>query len=407
VNLQDSLKSAAPGVSPSHSRLRDMLVASEVCLSVIILVGAGLLGRSFIHLLSVDPGFRADRVLTFDLRLPQSKYPEAFQQRQFFGDLLERINALPETRSAALTSNLPLSGNSSRQSFTIEGRVGQEDEWARFAVVSAGYFQTMGITLRHGRDFGTQDKQQSPAVAIVNESMARKYWRDGDAVGKRILFGGSGPAEGPVVVGVVADVKQTGLATAIEPEFYLPYSQQPLPAITVVVRADADPHLLVAPLRSLVHALDKYLPIERVQTVDDILARSVAEPRLVTQLMGAFSALALVLVTVGIYGVISYSVSQRMQEIGIRMAIGAEHGNIFRMVVAQSIAPTSVGVVAGLVTAWGLTRLIATRLFDVRPTDPVTFAATAVVLIGVALLASYIPARRAAGVELVVALRHE
>jgi putative ABC transport system permease protein len=265
----------------------------------------------------------------------------------------------------------------------------------------------MGITLRHGRDFGTQDKQQSPAVAIVNESMARKYWRDGDAVGKRILFGGSGPAEGPVVVGVVADVKQTGLATAIEPEFYLPYSQQPLPAITVVVRADADPHLLVAPLRSLVHALDKYLPIERVQTVDDILARSVAEPRLVTQLMGAFSALALVLVTVGIYAVISYSVSQRMQEIGIRMAIGAEHGNIFRMVVAQSIAPTSVGVVAGLVTAWGLTRLIATRLFDVRPTDPVTFAATAVVLIGVALLASYIPARRAAGVELVVALRHE
>jgi putative ABC transport system permease protein len=407
VQLQDSIKEGARWASQRHSRLRTLLVVAEVALSLVALVGAGLLGRSLVRLLAVEPGFDSANLLTFDVRLPQYKYGQEFQQVNFFCELLDRAQSVPGVRSAALTLVLPLSGGESKNSFSIEGRPQEEAEWANLQVISAGYFRTMGIPLLHGRAFVEQDTRSTPQVAIINEGMARKYWPNEAAVGKRLLFGGTGPDAGPMVIGVVGNVKQADLTGATAPEIYLPYQQQPGAAMTVVVRTEGNPKQLTAPLRGLVRSLDPDQPIERVQTMEDLLARAVAVPRNTALLMGIFSMLSLMLVAVGIYSVISYSVSQRTQEIGVRMALGAQRGEIFRMVVRQSLWPTFLGVALGLGGALGLTRWLARLLFEVHPADPVTFSGVTVLLTLVAVAACYTPARRATRVDPMVALRHE
>jgi putative ABC transport system permease protein len=403
VDLQDSLRDGTRSTFGGQSRLRELLVISEVALSFIVLVGAGLLGRSFVRLLSVDPGFRTEHRLAFDVRLPQYKYAQDFQAANFFRNLLDQAKGLRGVRSIALTLTLPLSGNEAKNSFAIEGRKAEEAEWANLQVVSPDYFRAMGIPVVQGRVFTERDTKDSSPVAIINQGMARTYWPAGDAIGKRLLFGG----DGPMVVGVVGNVKQAGLAAPTAPEIYLPYWQQAESAMTVVAEADSDPLQLVGPLRALVQSLDEDQPIEQVQTLDAVLAHSVAEPRQVTLLLGISSVLALMLVTVGIYSVISCSVSRRTQEIGIRMAMGAERRHVFRLVVGQTLLPTFVGVAVGLAGALVLTRLLTTLLFEVRPTDPLTFIAVTTVLALVALVAGSVPARRAMSVDPMVALRHE
>ncbi len=403
VNLLETLKEGERRSSCGRSRLRGFLTVSEVAITLVLLIAAGLLGRSFLRLLSVNPGYRTEKVLSLELSLPQYKYPQDFQQAEFFRTLLDRAQALPGVRSIALTSAVPLSGNESRNSFAIEGRKTDEAEWAALWSVTPDYFRTLGIPILQGRSFGEQDTKGAPEVAIINEGLARKYWPNRDAIGKRILFGDTGPT----VVGVVGNVKQTGLADKDEPEMYLPYWQDPGPVMTLVAETEGDPLDLVAPLRALVRAVDKDQPIEHIQTMEDLLARSVAEPRQLTLLVGVFSLLSLVLVAVGIYGVISYSVSQRTHEIGIRMALGARRQDVFLLIIGQGTRHTFLGIAIGVAASFGLTRIMAGLLYGIEAGDPVTFAGVAALVVAVALAACYFPAWRAMRVDPVVALRYE
>jgi putative ABC transport system permease protein len=403
VDLQEALRESGRAIAGGRHYLRRLLMVSEVALSLILLVGAGLLGRSFVRLLSVNPGFQAVGLISLDLRLPQYKYAQDSQQANFFRELLERAQALPGVRSVALTSALPLSGNESKNSIGIEGKASEEAVWVTFLLVSPDYFRTMGIPLLQGRAFTGQDVKSAHAVALINEGMARKYWPEGDAVGKHLLLG----KEGTLIVGVVGNVKDMGLAAPDTPQTYLPFWQQPVPWATVVARADGDPLTLVAPLRAIVQSLDKNQPVEHIQTMQDLLSRSVAQPRIIALLLSAFSLLSLVLVAVGIYGVVSYSVSQRTHEIGIRMALGAERSNVFALVLTDAVKSTLLGVGIGLLGAFLLTRVLVGLLFGITTTDPFTVTAVTAFLIGIALLASYLPARRATRVDPIVALRQE
>jgi len=403
VNPQEALKEGARSSAGGPARLRGALVVTEVALSFVLLVGAGLLGRSLYQLLSLDPGFRSENLLAFDIPLPLSKYSREDLQANFFRELVERARSFPGVRSAALTTVLPLSGADSRNSFMVEGSKSEDADWANLWEISPDYFRTMGIPLREGRAFTEQDTKNAPPVAIINEAMAGKYWPKDSPLGKRLLFGDSGPA----IVGVVGNVKAAGLAGPDEPQIYLCVWQQPIWQMTLVLRTEGDPLALVPPMRALVQSIDTSQPIERIQTVSDLLSRAVAQPRLVALLLGSFSALSLVLVAVGIYGVISYSVGRRTHEIGIRMALGAQPADVVKLVVGQGLKLIGVGLAIGSLSAVLATRALRSLLFEVRPTDPLTFLGVAVVLSLVAVAACYLPARRATRVDPIVALRYE
>jgi len=408
--LKSGGRSAMAGVS--RQRVRGGLVVAEIALSLMLLVGAGLLIRSFLRLQAVSPGFNSENVLTMQLDLNGPNYKKGSQVIAFHDQLLERIKRLPGVQSASTRSFVPIASDASFAYllFHIEGRQpdAAEGSVAFYNAISPDYFQTMMIPLRKGRSFSERDVRGSQNVAIVNETLARRYFGNEDVLGKRItLEDHPKEADWMTVVGVVGDTKPRELHSEAVAELYMPFDQQPEPGMALMIRsANIDPGVATA-VRSEVLALDKNQPVYSIRKLDSVLSESVATPRFRTLLLGVFAGVALILAAVGIYGVISYAVSQRTQEIGIRMALGAQAADVLKLVVKGGMTLALIGVGLGLVGAFALTRLMTTLLFGVKPTDGATFATVSVGLIVVALFACFIPARRATKVDPLVALRYE
>jgi predicted permease len=401
-----------------HRRYRGALIVSEIALAVILLTGAGLLIKSFSRLLQIDPGFNSSRLLALQLNLPPSKYGEPPQRAAYYQQLEERLRALPGVQSVGAISRLPLfagdirSGRSNITSdLQLEGvstSLGDRPS-VDYRIASPSYFQTMGIPLVRGHVFGWQDQPQSekgaPLVVVVNEAMARQFWRNADAVGQRIKVGPTNP-ESPwlTIVGVVGNVRHFGLDSEPRPEVYRPYLVNPMGTPIVVVRTATDPRAVAAMVRDQVRAVDPAVSLSNMATMSELISRSVSGRRFSTVLLTAFAAVALTLATIGIYAVIAYSVTQRTQEIGIRMALGAQAGDILKIIVKQGMALTLIGVALGVVGALALTHIMSSLLFGVRATDPATFASISLLLVLVAFIACYIPARRAARLDPIKAL---
>ncbi|HYJ88118.1 MAG TPA: ABC transporter permease [Pyrinomonadaceae bacterium] len=409
-DLNEALKEGGRNAGGAHNRLRSSLVVAEVALSMMLLVGAGLMIRSFTKLGSVNAGIRPENVLTVEVPLPRAKYSEPAKQSAFFKELVTRVRTMPGVSSAAAISGVPLRGGWGR-SLTVEGypvlSVGQAP-MINHSVVTPNYFQTMGIPLREGRDFTEADAEGTTRVTVVDERLARQYWPGVSPLGKRIRFG---PPESNepwhLIVGVAGSVRNRRLDQETVQTIYVPYQQIPVRGMTLALHTTGDPENLTGSVREAVRALDKDQPITNAMTMETVIARSVWLQRFYAILFGVFAALALVLAAVGIYGVMSYAVTQRTHEIGIRMALGARAGDVLRLVIRNGMLLISIGVVIGLVGALALTRLLATMLFGVTPTDKLTFVAVSAVLIVVALVACYVPARRATKVDPLVALRYE
>jgi putative ABC transport system permease protein len=394
-------------------RARSMLVISEVTLTVLLLISAGLMIKSFITLQKVSPGFNPDRVLTMQVNLPVTKYSEERQIASFYEQVLSRIEKLPGVQSAGASTIIPLMDRKFVRRITIDGRPpASPDERlsANHRSISPNYLQTMGIPLIQGRNFTDQDRDTSQPVIIINESMRRRYWPSEDPLGKHITL----PTDGPIsreIVGVVGDVKHTRLDTESGSEIYVPYLQKPYPFMGLVVRAIGEPTQLTSAVRAETLAVDSSQPVYDIKTMDQMLGESVSQPRLYTILLGVFAGVALALAAVGIYGVLNYSVNQRRQEIGIRLALGAQPGHILKMIVGQGMILTAIGLgiglVAALLLAFFLTSRIEGFLFGVSSTDLSIFIGIPLLLGLVSLLSCYIPARRATKVDPMVALRAE
>ena len=393
------------------NRLRAVLVVAEVAVSLVLLVGAGLLLNSFMRLRSVDPGFRADKLLTMSVVLPQQKYPDYARRRAFYTDMLRRVEALPGVRSAGVTNWIPLIRQGDSIGVAVEGQPTPPGKPHVIVtrVVSPHYFGAMGIRLLEGRVFEEgKDRADSPCVVVVGESVARRFWPDG-ALGKRVSPGEpQRPEDWCQVVGVVNDVKQMDLAAEPKQQIYFSYEQADFFAPRyLVVSTEGDPLALASTVRKTVWDVDRDQPVSNVNTMEGVLAESIARQRFTALLLGLFAGLALVLAAVGIYGVMSYSMAQRTREIGIRMALGAQKRHVLKLAVGQGLKLVFVGIVIGLVGAFALTRLMASLLYGVSATDPATLVIISLVLVAVALFASYIPARRAAKVDPLIALRYE
>ncbi|HEX8838531.1 MAG TPA: ABC transporter permease [Candidatus Acidoferrum sp.] len=400
------------GVSLSRGRTRALLVVGEIALSLILLAAAGLLLKSFLQLEKVDGGVNPDRVMTMQLTLPQLKYRTSPELISFYDQLLPRVAQVPGVASVGLGMSLPPNLLEVTDSFTVEGSVpatGIAAPQADLVFVSADYFRALGVPLLRGRSFLPTDRADAPPVCIINQTLAQRYWPGEDPVGKRIKTGGLERPKNPwlEVVGVVGDMKFNSLETPADPTLYQPYQQAPWSAMYLVFRGMQDPRNLVAPVRAAVWSLDKDLPVARVRTMDQLLSESVAQPRFRTWLIGLFGCAALLLAAVGVYGVVSYSVTERTREFGVRVALGARPGDVLRLVIGQGLRLAGVGVALGLVGAFLLTRLLAKLLFAVKPYDPLTFSGAAALLSVVVMTACYLPARRATRVDPQVALRYE
>jgi putative ABC transport system permease protein len=406
-DLNAALKDGARGVASHGRRLRGALMVSEVALALILLVGAGLLIRSFVKLLNLDQGYRAENVLTARLTMPD-RYEEA-QRLQFYERVLERIAATPGVTAVGATSLLPLTPRNLVVWLRVEGRAPQDREREApvfIGSVSPDYFRVMGIGLRAGRFFNDGDRRGAPSVALLTESLARKLFPGEDPIGKRIGAPTSN-AEWTTVVGVVADVRHKGVDRALEPTVYLSYRQSPPMRMALAVRGAVEPSRLAPALRSAVLSVDPTMPVHDVMSMDARRANSVAARRFNLLLLGALAGLALALAGVGIYGVISYVVAQRTREVGIRLALGAQPADVLRLLIRHGMALVLLGVALGLIGAFALTRVMTGLLFGVAANDPLTFAGAALLLSSIALLACYLPARKATRVDPLVALRHE
>jgi putative ABC transport system permease protein len=406
TDLNAALREGGHG-GGGRARGRRVLVAVEVAACVVLLVGAGLLLRSFGRLLEVDPGFRGEGVLTVRVELPQRRYPDDPSQETFFRRVTSEVASLPGVRAVGAVQSIPFQLDWVF-SFRIEGRPepesGQEPS-ANYYVVTPEYFRAMGIRLVRGRVFTEQDRRDAPPVAIVNEKLARELFPGEDALGKRLT--GLREQGGDEIVGIVADVKHYGLANSTTYQVYETAWQQPVSAMTLVVRGEGDPSRLAAPIRAHILAIDKDLPVAAVQTVDQIVSNSVSRQRFSVVLLSVFAALALLLAIVGIYGVISDAVTQRTRELGVRMALGARSGDVVRLMIVQGLVPALVGLALGLAGALAATRLMSSLLFGVSATDPATLGLVSAMVAGVAALACWVPARRATKVDPMVALRFD
>jgi putative ABC transport system permease protein len=411
ATLGDVARDTAGGSSGRY--VRRVLVVSQVALAVVLLVSAGLLLRSFQLLRRVNTGLTTENALTMRMVLPMPKYAKAEMRRAFFDEVLRNVKEVPGVESAGVITFLPLSFNGMNFSFSVEGHASPSDmnlPFALFRVVSPDYFRAMGITLLRGRSFDTQDSPDSTPAVLVNRRLAERYWPGQDAIGKRLKVG---PVDSQnawlTVVGVVGDVRQTGLYEQ-KLEFYVPYMQERRSFMAprdLVIRTKADPGVIAAGVRQAVWKVDKDQPVSNVRTMDQVFAAAISQERFQTLMLGLFAALALVLACVGLYGVISYSVVQRTHEIGVRMALGAQPVDVLRLVIRQGLLLTFTGLGLGLVAGMFATRVLTDMLFGVTPRDPLTFMGVPVLLLLVALLACYVPARRATRIDPLIALRYE
>ncbi len=408
-DLVEALKEGGRVASGSHGRSRRLLTAGEVALALVMLIGAGLTIKSLVRLLGVNIGFDARRVLTARVNLPDSRYPKEENVKVFYQNLLDRVRALTGVEGAAAASELPLNGGNNGP-VIIEGQASGKNIWTSPLVescrVTPDFFRTLRIPMLRGRDFTLADSAGAPAVAIINETMARRLWAGQDPIGKRFSHSGDHP-KWITVVGVVGDVREFGLSSPAIPEAYYPHYQNPDSGMVLVVRSAGDPLSEVSALRGALQAADKDLPLSDVRALADLVSESSGQERFVALLLGLFAAVALALAAVGIYGVVACSVTQRMHEIGIRMAIGASRTHVLRMVLSEGLRLSLFGVGVGLVGSFWLTKFLEKLLYGVQPRDPATFVLVPIVLPLVALAASLIPARRATKVDPMVALRYE
>ena len=389
--------------------VRAALVAAEIAMAVVVLTGTGLLVRSFSRIIGVDPGFRADHVLTFRLALPSSRYTAYSQVQAFYRQLMPRLLRLPGVTAAELTSALPLTVTTSQTRFAVEGApppAAGRFPVAQFRVVTPGYFHAMAIALRQGRTFGGAEMEINGAPAcLINESMARRYYAGRSAIGRKVILGVVDPRQQAVpIVGVVSDTREMGLARDAEPQIYLPGLSA---AGAIVLRTAGDPMSLAAAVQREVHAIDASQPVAQIKAMDDIVAASLAGRRFSMMLLGGFSLLSLMLACMGLYGVISYSVAQRVQELGLRQALGARPGDLVRMIFREGVMLSVIGLVAGVALAGVATRIMASLLYQTEATDPLTFSVVGLVLLAASAMACLPPAWRAAKVDPMVALRAE
>jgi putative ABC transport system permease protein len=407
-NLNEALKEGGKDSSGGgHNGLRSALVVAEVALTLVLLVGAGLMLRSFLRLNQVDMGFDPRHLLTLRIILPEAKYPKVEKKRAFYDQLLPRLAALPGVESIGAISGLPISFQGGGATFQIEGRAdaSRATPMTTYRIVSPDYFRTMKIGLVAGRVFTEQDREGGAPVAVIGESLARASWPGENPIGQRVRWGSS---DGPLmtIIGIVKDVRLHQLRRA-GPQLYMPYAQAPIDPYEIALRTKADPLMLASAVRQEVWAVDKDVPIANVRTMEQVLASSITRERFNVLLLAVFAALALLLALIGIYGVMSYTVTQSTRELGVRLALGAQTADVLKLVIGQGLVLILAGVAIGAVAALGLTRLLANLLYGVKATDLLTFIGVPVLLIAVASFACYWPARRAAKLDPLAALRHE
>jgi len=411
VDLNDTLKEGGRGAISGYGRSRSALVVTEIAFSLILLVGAGLMIQSFLRLQHVNIGLNPKNVLATSFHLPQAKYRDGTQRAAFFKQLIERVHALPGVEAVSATATLPLSGGGWGRSLTVEGYpvlpVGQAP-MIQHTVVTPGYFRTMGIPLIYGRDFTDADTKDKPGVTIVDERLARQYWPNENPVGKRVRFG---PPEDNepwhTVIGVAGTVRHQRVQEDTRQSVYLPHLQMPVGGLALVTRTSSDPKELANAIRREAAQIDSDIPVSKVATMEEVVAESIWQPRLYATLFAVFAGGTLVLALIGIYGVMAFLVQTRTHEIGVRMALGATARDVFKLIVGRGMKLTAVGVVIGVLGAIALTRLMHSLLFNTSATDPKTFILISILLGLAAFLACYIPARRAAKVDPLVALRYE
>jgi putative ABC transport system permease protein len=417
LDLRETLNEGSRGSTsgPRHRRLRGILVAAEIAFAMLLLIGSGLLLRSFSRLQEVSPGFQPDHLLVADLPVSDKTYGKPEQRFQFFDRVVDRANTLPGVRSAGAASFLPVSGGGSLLNFNIAGRPPKTPHdylAAGYRTITPQYLETLGVPLLRGRGFASADNEKSPAVVVINATMARSYFPEENPLGQRLQIGATPENDVPwmEIVGVVGDVHQ-GLDSDPKAEMYLPYRQAdavlPVLQLSIVLRTAADPLQQTSALRSALAEIDPNEPLVKVRTMEENMAATVTQPRFRTWLIGIFAGLALLLAAVGLYGVMSYSVTQRTSEIGIRVTLGAQSTDVFRTIVGEGFRLALIGVTLGTVAALLTTRVLRSFLYGISPCDPLTFVLTAALLTSVAIAASFFPARRATSVDPMVALRHE
>jgi predicted permease len=413
-DLTTSLRAGGRGALQHHgaNRVKRLIVVTEVALSVLLLSGAGLLIRSFQHLMAIDPGFRPEGVLTMKLRLPPRAYDDAAKLRQFESTLESRLRALPGVRASALSSSAPLDGSSFVLTYTVRGRAPirpSDEPAANIRLITPEYFNVIGTPLVSGRPFSSDDRGGAPQVAIVNRAFVQKQFPNESPIGKYVELGWSidGVRQGGQIVGVVGDTRDDALKEESSPTVYVPLAQIPVEGITISVRSAGPPVSLVPSVRNAVREIDRTIPVFSIQTLEDRIRTAVGPERFYATVLGIFAGVALVLAAIGLYGVIAYAVGQRTHELGVRVALGATGGRITGMVIREGLVITILGAVVGITSAAAASKYLASLLYNVKPSDPMVFGTVTIALLLVSAIASYLPARRAAKIDPLVAMRGE